>query len=344
MLALHKKKIKYRLISTGQHPISKSKLFEIFNLKRPDIVLYDGKPFTTYIKMILWAIQILAHSQGYIHSVFRKDRKGIVLVQGDTVSTALGAILAKRAGLRLAHVEAGMWSGNLMNPFPEEIDRRIVSFFADINFCPADLGFNNLTKYKNKIVIHTMQNTQLDAFRLIRGGFQKVTTQEFPRKYFIFILHRTENLSNQILVEKLIKVISDKSKTIPCVFIAHHTSRHTLERYGLLEKIEKNNNIILMPRLGYPEFMKTLHNAQFLVTDGGGNQMEGAYLGIPTLILRKLTESPEGIGKNVVLSKLDFGVIKNFFNNYQSYRTQENIPTISPSEIITKVLVEQIKK
>lgn len=344
MVELKKKKIPYNFIATGQHKLNESDVLRIFALKKPDSTLYKGPVFTSALKMFAWVIKKIFLPQDEIKKIFKNDTDGIVFVHGDTVSTAMGAILTKRAGLRLAHIEAGMWSRNYFNPFPEEIDRRLVSKLSDINFCPSDKGYNNLITYPDKIVINTKQNTQLDSFKLVRKYFHKVRIPKLPKKYFIFILHRTENLTNRHLVVKLVNKILEQSQRTKCILVLHHTSKDVFTRYGLMNKIDKNQNIIKLSRMGYPEFIKVLDNAEFLVTDGGGNQMEAAYLGLPTLLLRQLTESPEGIGRNVILSKLNFQIIDEFFNNYSIYRTKPYLPKISPTKVIIKNFLKEYEK
>src|SRR5690606_34966491 len=121
MVALTEAGIAYNYIATGQHRDTMEELHQNFNLKRPDIVLYDGPDVTGIFAMFLWMSRVLIRTLRDHSQIFGKDRNGVVLVHGDTFSTLLGAIMGKLARLKVAHVESGLRSFNWFNPFPEEL-------------------------------------------------------------------------------------------------------------------------------------------------------------------------------------------------------------------------------
>lgn len=340
MLALKKKKIKYNFISTGQHSIVKSQVLSFFKLPKPDVILYDGPEFTSIVKMLIWFNKLLFSSLFHKRQIFKNDENGFVVVHGDAISTLLGTLIAKLAGMKVIHVEAGIRSGRLFNPFPEEITRSIVSFFSDIDFCTGKKSCENVRRYSHrKKIVNIHENTLYDSFSIVMKKKRRVN--KYPKKYFIFILHRTENLLNKKLVADLVSYLRRASKNLPCVYIVHPTSKSVLKKYGLWNSISKSKQIHVYDRLSYHEFMSCLSNSEFICTDGGGNQQECTYLGLPILTLRTLADSHEGLGKNVVVSRLNFDIIDDFFINYKKYKTSPFKPKKSPTQIIMETFKSQ---
>jgi UDP-N-acetylglucosamine 2-epimerase (non-hydrolysing) len=154
----------------------------------------------------------------------------------------------------------------------------------------------------------------------------------------MFVLHRQENLFNEDLVRALVEKIIQQSKKTHCVFILHHLTELALSRIGLLATLQKVPTITTVRRLPYIEFMQLLSTADYVVTDGGSNQEECYYLGKPCLILRKVTERTEGLGHNVLLSKLDLRIIESFLSDSSQYMKSVIHPSDSPSQIIVRQL------
>ena len=340
MLELNKREINYNFISTGQHDLSKSVIIKLFNLKKPDHILYRGQEFTSIIKIFLWFITTIWQSYRRSKEIFNGDKHGIVLVHGDTVSTLLGTIIARLSRMNVGHVEAGLRSGNIFHPFPEELTRRLTSYFTTLHFCPGNWAIDNLGKNRKRIKINTEQNTLLDSLAHVKAHFEEFQLKNIPSKYFVFILHRTEHLINKALMTRLIEILHEKSKGLQAVFVMHHTTESALKQHNLYDRVIANTNIITLPRQSYPAFMTVLWNAEFIVTDGGSNQEECYYMGVPTLILRKATERIEGLGENVVLSKLDFNIIEDFCINYSHYRKPTHTFKVSPSKLICDRITE----
>lgn len=233
MLGLNNCGLKYKFIATGQHNLQRSEILHIFKLKRPDCILYKGPQFRSMFKMVFWFFgTIIKADTGMI---FGNDGEGIVLVYGDTVSTLLGVALSKRARLKVAHLEAGLRSNDITNLFPEEIIRRLVSKFSDIHFAPGEWAYDNLEKYRGKLKVDIKQNTLLDSFRSIKRHLDKIKIPKTLEKYFIFILHRTENLANRRLTKKLIEYLNDWLLTFNSVLILHHATEVKLENISFLE-------------------------------------------------------------------------------------------------------------
>ena len=121
-------------------------------------------------------------------------------------------------------------------------------------------------------------------------------------------------------------------------FILHPPTRVSLKKNGLYDDLKNNLRCILLPRQGFFEFNSLLRKAEFLITDGGSNQEECFYLGIPCLLFRNETERFEGIKNNVVISNLDPVTIESFVENYESYRGKPVLKDFSPSNFIVNQL------
>lgn len=357
MVGLKKRGVEYNFIATGQHDLSESEILKIFQLKKPDYILYSGPQFTSIFRLIIWFLRMVnkhrrneALFSSEQSSSASQSREGIVVVHGDTVSTLLGVALGRIHGLKVAHLETGLRSFNLLDPFPEEITRRLVTQFSTIYFCPNSWAYDNLKKDKDKIKINLGQNTLLDSYQLIKEYLDKKDrlkeVKGLPEKYFVFVLHRTETLYfflNKNLVANLLKIMVNWSKHINAVFVLHHTTAKKLSDYGFKKDLKKEKKVLLLGRQSYPDFMRILNGAEFIITDGGSNQEECYYSGIPTLLIRKNTERIEGLGKNVVLSHLNFKGISSFLKNYKKYKHSPLEYNLSPSEVVIDYLIKLSK-
>jgi UDP-N-acetylglucosamine 2-epimerase (non-hydrolysing) len=125
------------------------------------------------------------------------------------------------------------------------------------------------------------------------------------------------------------------------LFIRHPATGLQLEKLGLESRLADNPNIRLLPRLEYLPFIKAVRGAEFVVSDGGGNQVELSYLGKPTLIFRDEVEQREGLGENAVLSRLDPEIIRDFVANYRQHAREPHLPEHSPTATIVDFLESQ---
>lgn len=326
--------IEVKIIFSGQNDIRISDLyqyvqdFEIIDLSRERIT-------QSPLGLASWFIKTLIKGYNNVSKTDVLDKNSVVLVHGDTVSTLMGALLGRLRGAQVAHIEAGLRSYNNFQPFPEEITRVIVSKLANIHFCPNDWARNNLHNAKGK-KINTEQNTAYDSLQFALKNTPKNTLRlQLKPSYFVFVLHRQENLLNEDLVRTLIEETIELSKKKKCLFILHAVTKVQLEKYGLLEKITSNKNIITVDRLPYFIMIDSIQHADFIITDGGSNQEESYYLGIPCLLLRNVSERVEGLDQNVVLSYNDKYTIRSFFTKYSQYKKKQIKVSTSPSKIIT---------
>jgi len=326
MLELQRRKLDYWFISTGQHPLSDS--CGEFGVKKPDFILSKEPRISTKFwskinrSSLLWFFSMIFR----IRRQLRKLPVRYVVYHGDTMSTAAASIgsssfLNQRKGWKNVHLEAGLRSGSLREPFPEEISRIISSRFSDILFAVSDLTESNLVRRnrRGRKKIIKVGNTIVDASLIT---YQKAK-KKFKRRageYVLVNIHRHEHLKSKKRMEKIVEIIS--SSRTRKVWPLHDNTRHHLEKYWLMEKVKKDKNLLVSSLKSYPDFLFLLANCKYLITDGGSIQEESLVFRKPCLILRNRTERQEGLGTGInfltldvneakkIIRKLDEGEIK----------------------------------
>ncbi len=343
MKELSDRKVSFKVIASGQNDIRDSVLLKLGGVKAIDIILFEGTIPQSPRGLLEWFLRTYRAGKKVLAKEFNEvqARGSIMVVHGDTVSTLMGALLARKFKLQVGHIEAGLRSYNYLNPFPEEIDRVLVSRYVTTSYCPNDWALKNL-KNKGGEKVTTGQNTLVDALEIAtHQPMESEHTKEVAKlkNYFVFVLHRQENLFNEQLTRTLVARVLQKADTTPCVLVLHELTKVTLEKYGLLTSILAHKGVHAVPRLPYVDFMRVLSGADFLVTDGGSNQEESYYMGKPCLVLRKKTERIEGLGENVVLSMCDMEIIGEFLEDPSKYARAKIVPTEKPSSIIAEHLM-----
>lgn len=300
----------YHLLDLSQHGSLTGKILTDFGLT-PIVTRIGrkGTSVTTYSEAVKWLVS------GFFHVWFKKSevydqlfikQDGVVLIHGDTLSTLLGLYLAKTAGLKSSLIEAGLSSGNLFDPFPEEWIRRHVGKRVDYLFPPDNVSETWLRKRNLKgRIVNTGYNTGKDSLAIIRkNGHLHDTTMHDD--YGIVTLHRLETLSNRRRLKRTVNHVLNLAEILGKMrFYMHPPTENALRKSGLMETLLKSANIHIFKLAPYPEFVSVLSQAKFVLTDGGSIQEESFYLRKPCLILRNCTERVEGIGKNAILSTWD---------------------------------------
>lgn len=343
IIELHKKKQCYTIAFVQQEEQLK-KFFESYpSVPKPDLWLVNGhrgKDLSKMHHIPIWLIK--SFKEFYKHK--KKIRaqgsdKDIVLVHGDTITTVFGAYVARRLKLELGHIEAGLRSFKLLHPFPEEIDRRIVSRYSKINFAPGEIPAQNLLKAKAKgVLVNTGRNTVYDSIQLARKMKPAVEIKDLPKHYGIVSIHRNELLANKKVFIQTLKTLAEYSKKTPLVFLQHPVTLARIKDLGIEDLLK--DNFIYVPKLDYFSFIKLLDGAEFSVTDSGGLQEESTYINKPCLVHRKATERREGLDEGVViLSYYKDEVLREFLDNPYKHISKTNEKINSP----TKVIVEYLK-
>lgn len=331
MRRLSARGVPYEQWLTMQHTEALRRILPQLGLPEPDRIIADGnkgKPLRRTSDVFGWIWQVFGWIRRNRASIKRSlPANTVIVVHGDTMTSVVGAYIAKRLGVACAHVEAGLRSGNWRHPFPEELDRRIVGRWAHVHYTPSEVATANLNGKSN--VVHTFGNTVIDAVL----DHDEVALEPGDR-YGIALLHRFEFISNEQLVKDTLRTIAEASP-VPIRLLVDAYNRETLERVltGFGDKIA------IEPKKSHDEFVIFLKHADFVITDSGGVQEESALLGIPTLVHRVATERHDGVGRNVVLSGWDQTAVRAFLESYEDYRFPTQEPAVSPSEVVVEDLV-----
>lgn len=262
-------------------------------------------------------------------------RPAVVLVHGDTFTAPLGALIGRRLGARVGHVEAGMRSGSLLNPFPEEMNRRIVAHLVDMHFAPTAREALNLRRRRGAVVVagaNTVVDAVRDALERPREG-----AVALPEGYGVATLHRFELVRDHPQYRAVLECLREYSGTSPIVYFAGRSERERIDAYGLGPLFD-GVRFRLEDKLSYVRFLRVLAEARFVVTDSGGLQEEAGILGIPCAVHRRRTERTEGLGSRMVLTGLDIGALRRFLEGHEGYRGLARLEEFRPSAVIADAL------
>lgn len=312
ILELKKYPDKYNVIicNTEQQKELSNQTLAYFNLKA-DINLDCMRPN-----------QSLAEVQSRIltalDSVFSEKEIDATVVQGDTMTVLCGALTSFYRKIPVFHVEAGLRSYDIYEPFPEEVMRQMTSRVAELNFAPTEKNKNALLKEDiSEKKIYVTGNTVIDALFCLSEDTMNVASEFYKEKgipvddkVVLITAHRRENHGeriNRILdaIEHLVNKYQDHHFIIPV-----HPNPNVKDK--IHSRLEKYSNVYLLKPLDYPYLVYLMKNAKLILTDSGGIQEEAPSFGCPTLVMRYETERQEGIDAGVsVLVGADYDKIVN---------------------------------
>lgn len=279
--------IDIEIVLTGQHPTMCITALESFGIQPTRIM--------NTVKDKQSILQLTAEILIELSSLNLKWEQSTVLVQGDTTSALFGAYAGFIMGSKIAHVEAGLRTSNSRIPFPEEMNRRLITKIADIHFCATESNALNLQQEGiGKNIVHITGNTIIDA--LIKATTKE--THESDRNVILVTLHRRENQA-QVISEttRIIDMVAREKDTKHVWKVIKHPNPATTAGYSV--DFLNNPRVEFLNPLPYPEIVSLLRKTKLLITDSGGFQEEATYLGIPTLIIRNETERPEALESGV---------------------------------------------
>lgn len=329
---------------SAQHVEGVRKTLDDLDLPAPDVWLVPegrGRSLARPKDVPSWATSWLRTALGQrkaLAAALRVDgRPPLVVVHGDTFTCPMGALMGRLLGASVAHLEAGLRSGSLTSPFPEELDRRLAARLADIHFAPTSLEAGNLRRARGVVVV-TGANTVVDA---VRFALNRTTTatDELPAQYGVVTLHRFELIQREDRYRAVLQLLKEHSRKLPLVYFAGAPERERLARWGLASMFD--GQFQLHPKLSYLDFIPVLAEAELVVTDSGGLQEECAYLGIPCAIHRERTERQVGLGENVVLTATAAGALEQFLEQYPTRRRQSTLDAFYPSRAVVDFLAKR---
>ena len=277
---------------TAQHRQMLDQIIDSFGIT-PDVDLNLMQPNQTLAKL---TAAIFTH----LDPVLTNLKPDWVLIQGDTTTVMATALLSYYQRIRVGHVEAGLRTGNKWQPFPEEINRRVVSAVADIHFAPTELARQNLLKegvppkkvfVTGNPVIDALQAVAAQPYDLESGPLAGLP---WDRRIVLVTAHRRENFGAPLenICAALIELAQTYRDNLCIVYPVHHNPNVQGTVHRLLSGIP---NIVLLPPLDYLPLVQLLKRSSLVLTDSGGIQEEAPSLGKPVLVLREVTERPEGL-------------------------------------------------
>lgn len=293
--------IQSRVCVTAQHREMLDQVLELFKIQ-PDIDLNLMRPNQSLAQL---TAQILEK----IDPVLADERPDWVLIQGDTTTVMAASLAAFYRGIKVGHVEAGLRTNDKLQPFPEEINRRIASVTADLHFAPTQLSRENLLHegIPDRHIVVT-GNPAIDALRMIvklpapaqvDAWIKEWSIAEGKRRLVLITAHRRENFGAPIeaICEAIKKLALHYGDSIRLVYPVHLNPNIQ----GPVKRILGNvPGVTLLPPLEYLSLVHLMKESTLILTDSGGIQEEATGLGKPTLVLREKTERPEGVTAGVL--------------------------------------------
>lgn len=296
-LKKHADKIQTVVAVTAQHRQMLDQVLELFRIE-PDYdldIMSQGQ--TLY--------DITTKSLMGLKSVLETEKPDIVLVHGDTTTTFAGALAAYYQQIPVGHVEAGLRTGNIYSPFPEEMNRKLTGSIAAIHFAPtATAKANLLNENVTEENIYITGNTVIDALmKTVDPAYtfedEMLNHIDFLRhRVILMTTHRRENLGEPMRhIYKALRSIVEEFPDTEVVFPVH---RNPLVRKVVEEELSGADRIHLIDPMEYEPFANLMNKCSLVLTDSGGIQEEAPSLGKPVLVLRNTTERPEAVAAGTV--------------------------------------------
>ena len=298
--ALKKAGIHVMLCSTMQHDQLLYDVFDLFGVT-PDIDLSVMRINQDLFYMTQSLLQ-------KTKEVFKKYQPRMVLVQGDTTSTMVAGLAAFYLKIPVGHIEAGLRTDDIYAPFPEEMNRRVISSFASLHFAPTELAKERLLKeHINADVVFCTGNTVVDAMRIIKEQIQTgniaiseqlkkmiFDAQHRMQKIVVLTIHRRESFDGGIArVLQAVRNFLQGHPDVVCIY-PFHPNPHVINVLQSIGLSDLKNCFVCEP-MSYQNLIYLLDAADFVLTDSGGIQEEAISLGKSVLVLREKTERQEGV-------------------------------------------------
>lgn len=288
----HPTRFDVRVLVTAQHREMLDQVLEAFDVQ-PHHDLDLMLPGQTLFQS---TSRILAGLEG----VLKAERPSMVIVQGDTTTTLCGALAGFYLNIPVAHVEAGLRTGDMRQPFPEEMNRVLTSRLAELHFAATENAAENLRREGvTPDSIHVTGNTGIDAVLFVRAGLaegrlhgREWTELDPAKKLIVVTAHRRESFGEGF--ERICQALAELADR-PDVQVVYPVHPNPNVQDPVRRLLAGHPNVRLIEPLSYVPFVDLMRRAYLLVTDSGGIQEEGPSLGKPILVMRDKTERPEAV-------------------------------------------------
>lgn len=325
------KKISYRLVHTGQHydKNMSDSFFQQLGIPSPDVNLECGggtQAEQTANIMVKFERELL------------DNPADLVVVVGDVTSTMACTIVAKKLNTKVAHVEAGIRSGDMT--MPEEINRIVTDSLSDYFFTTSSLASDNLVKQGiNSERIFFVGNTMIDTLIKQRSRFSKPEIWDHigleEKSYIVLTLHRPANVDGEYKLKELLEEIEKQSRDLNIVFPVHPRTAKKLTEIGF-----KSPKMSFVEPLSYLEFNYLVERAKCVITDSGGITEETTVLGVPCITLRDSTERPETVtvGTNELIGTNPAALAPYMNMLFSGNWKKGNIPELWDGQTSTRII------
>lgn len=281
---------------TGQHRQMLDQVLEIFQVK-PDYdlnLMKERQTLTTITTSVLEGLEEL----------LPEIKPDLVLVHGDTTTSSSAALAAFYQQIPVGHVEAGLRTYDIYSPFPEEMNRKIISQVAELFFAPTENNRNNLAKENIHKGVSVTGNTVIDAFQYtVKDGYRYKNETlggiDFSRSRFVLMTaHRRENLGRPLEnICRAVKRLVEAHEDIEVVYPVH---LNPAVRETVFSILGDTDRVHLIDPIDVEDMHNVMSRSYLVLTDSGGLQEEGPHFGIPVLVLRTETERPEAVDAGTV--------------------------------------------
>tara|TARA_B100000963_G_scaffold354038_1_gene369832 strand:+ start:3191 stop:4327 length:1137 start_codon:yes stop_codon:yes gene_type:complete len=299
---VERKNFNVKICITAQHREMLDQVLNIFNIK-PDFdlnVMKQNQKLEDITSLIIKGV-------GKVIDQYEPD---LVLVHGDTTTTFSATISAFYRQVKVGHVEAGLRTGNILSPWPEEANRKLTGAIANFHFAPTEIAKNNLLKENiNKKNIIVTGNTVIDSLKqtikkisqdklILSNLKERFNFLDENKKLILVTGHRRESFGESFKnICLALKKIAVRNKDIQIIYPVHLNPKIKNPTNKILKNI---NNIFLLEPQDYLAFCYLMEKSYIVLTDSGGIQEEAPSLGKPVLVMRETTERPEAIEANTV--------------------------------------------
>ncbi len=282
------KSVDVEVILTGQHREMVEQVMQLFDLKADkDLeIMQAGQSLT----------DITERSLRGLEKLFRQNKPNFVIVQGDTTTAFAATLAAFYQQIPVGHVEAGLRTDDLFNPFPEEANRRLISQLTQLHFAPTTLAVQNLERSGVVGKIHHTGNTVIDALLTVAKSQPACDIKGLDwSKYRVLLatVHRRENWGEplQDIAQSFLQLL----ELFPDTALLLPLHRNPTVREPLQQLLGSHPRVFLTEPLDYAQLVGAIAKSYLLLTDSGGLQEEAPSLGKPVLVLRETTERPEAV-------------------------------------------------